>query len=143
VIKEKVEVLSYQEKIVHGTSGFQIRIPAVMKLIKFIRSIYRSGVPYSKKNILIRDEFKCGYCGKKASPLTVDHIIPRSRGGLSTFENCVACCKYCNTHKGCHTPSEAHMALKRKPYQPTISEFLRIKLRLLKIDDLLEQVGGY
>ena len=141
IVKNKVEVVSYSDQIVRGAEGFVMKIPAVIKLIKFIRAIYRTKVNVSKRNILIRDGFKCGYCGANTRDLTVDHIIPKSRGGKSTFENCVACCKACNHKKGGHMPSEIHMYLQRRPYHPTISEFFRMKIRNLGIDHLLKEIG--
>ena len=143
VVKKKVQIVSYTEKTVRGAEGLVMRIPAVIKLIKFIRAIYRAKVHFNKRNVLIRDQYTCAYCDTKTRDLTIDHIIPRSRGGKSDFDNCVACCKSCNSRKGGHTPSEVRMYLKKKPYQPTISEFLRIKLTSLGIDDLLEQLGVY
>ena len=141
MVKNKVEVVSYSDRIIKGAEGFVMKVPAVIKLIKFIRAIYRTKVNFSKRNILTRDGFKCAYCGTRTRDLTLDHIIPKSRGGKSTFENCVACCKACNHKKGRHTPSETNMYLKIKPYQPTISEFFRIKIRNLGIDHLLKEIG--
>ena len=141
MVKNKVEVVSYSDRNIKGAEGFVMKIPTVIKLIKFIRAIYRTKVNFSKKNILVRDGFKCAYCGTRTRDLTLDHIIPKSRGGKSTFENCVACCKACNHKKGRHTPSETNMYLKTKPYQPTISEFFRIKIRNLGIDHLLKEIG--
>ena len=127
--KGKVQVLSYSESIIRGAEGMIFKAPAVMRLIKLIRTIYRARVPFSKRNVLVRDGFKCAYCGARGKPLTIDHIIPRARGGASSFENCVACCRACNHAKGCQTPREARMYLKKRPYQPTISEFLRMKFK--------------
>jgi len=75
--------------------------------------------------------------------LTIDHIIPKSRGGKTTFENCVASCKPCNNNKGDRTPREAKMYLKVKAYQPTISEFLIMKVKKLGINDILREMGIY
>ncbi len=141
--KEKVEVLKYSEKIVRTGEGLILKIPAVMKLIKFIRTIYKNKVPFSKKNVFVRDGFKCAYCGTAKERLTIDHIIPKSRGGEASFENCVASCKPCNNEKGQRTPSEAKMYPKVKTYQPTISEFLRLRVKTLGIHDLLDGLGIY
>ena len=141
LVKNKVTVLRYSERWIKGAEGLAMRIPAVMKLIKLIRSVYRSRVPFSKRNILVRDGFACAYCGERNGKMTIDHIIPRCRGGASTFENCVACCRPCNTKKGSRTPNEARMYLRRQPHQPTISEFLRLRLQRLGIHDFWEQLG--
>lgn len=143
VVKNKVQIVSYTEKTVRGAEGMVMRVPAVIKLIKFIRAIYRAKVHFNKRNVLIRDKYTCAYCDTRTRDLTIDHIIPRSRGGKSDFDNCVTSCKPCNSKKGGHTPSEVRMYLKKKPYQPTISEFLRIKLSSMGIDDLLNHLGAY
>ena len=129
--------------MVRSASGAVFKVPAVMRLIKLIRTLYRTGVAFCKKNVFIRDGFKCAYCGTHKVRLTIDHIIPKSRGGISSFENCVAACKPCNIKKGHQTPREANMFLNVRPVQPTISEFLRLKLQKLGINDLLRDLGVY
>ena len=144
MIKGKTEVLKYTGKVVKNFEKTVImKIPAVVKLINIIRVIYRNQVPFNKRNIIVRDEFKCMYCGKKSKTLTVDHVVPVSKGGKSTFENCVAACKRCNTKKGNKLPSEIGMYIKRKPFQPTIAEFLRLKLKKLGLDVVLKEFGIY
>lgn len=141
VVKNKVKVISYSTRFVKSAQGDQVPIPAVMRLIKLIRSVYRSRVPFTKRNVLIRDGYRCTYCGEAGGKPTIDHIIPRSRGGRSTFENCVTCCRACNLKKGCRTPSEARMYLRKRPVQPTIAEFLRLRLQRLGIFDIWEHLG--
>ncbi len=140
---DKVQVLAYSDRTVRTAEGVQVRIPAVMKLLKLIRTLYRTRVPFSKRNVLIRDGFRCAYCGANGNRLTVDHVIPRSRGGENSFENCVASCRECNTRKGSKTPREAGMTLKFKPSHPTISEFIRLKAMKLGIYDALRDFGLY
>lgn len=87
-------------------------------------------LPYKKiiltrKNILKRDRHKCAYCGRGDLPLTIDHIIPKSRGGDDTWENLVAACLPCNNKKGDRTPEEANIKLKIKPYVPNHIMFIR------------------
>jgi 5-methylcytosine-specific restriction endonuclease McrA len=143
IMKGKVEILKFSERVIRSGEGISIQVPLVMKLIKLIRSIYKSKVPFSKRNVMIRDKFKCVYCGVDDSRLTIDHVIPVSRGGKTTFDNCVSSCKPCNSRKGSRTPSEAKMFLKRQPYTPTISEFIRLKMKQLGIDKLLMDLGVY
>jgi 5-methylcytosine-specific restriction endonuclease McrA len=84
------------------------------------------------------------YCGNRDKvKLTVDHIIPQSKGGKSTFDNRVAACRECNHKKGNRTPNEAKMYLIRQPYTPTIYEFIRLKMKQYKIDDFLKELGVY
>ncbi len=143
MIKGKVQVVKHSKRIVRTAEGIIIKVPAVMKLIKLIRALYVNRVPFSKKNIFVRDGFKCAYCGAERQWLTIDHIIPKSKGGKANFENCVSCCKPCNNKKGGRTPREAQMYLKVKAYQPTISEFLRLKVKKLGINDILRDMGIY
>ena len=71
---------------------------------------------------------------------TVDHIVPRCRGGQTDFENCVACCPACNARKGGRTPTEARLHLQRRPCQPTISEFIRLKFAALGLESVLDEI---
>lgn len=141
--KGKVEVVKDSQRTIRNASGKVLKVPAVMRLIKLIRTIYRTSVTFTKRNILIRDRFKCAYCGARREKLSIDHIIPKSRGGKMTFENCVAACKPCNLKKGGRTPNEARMYLKIRPYQPTISEFLRLKFENLGLHDLLRELDVF
>lgn len=101
--------------------------PKVVRLVKQAKlafdKIYGKAL-ISKRGVLVRDERKCAYC--KAHADTIDHIIPRSRGGLNTWENLVACCFKCNNKKDNRTPKEAGMTLLIQPHVPTRAE-LRAK----------------
>ena len=143
MVKGKVQVLKQSERVIRSGEGLAIKVPAVMKLIKLIRTLYVNRVPFSKKNVIVRDGFKCAYCGNDRERLTIDHIIPKSRGGTTDFENCVSSCKPCNNKKGNKMPSEARMYLKTKAYQPTISEFLILKVKKLGINHILKEFGIY
>jgi len=142
VIKGKSEVVKYSETILHTAGGAIMKLPIVIRLIKIIRSIYKSHVPFTKKNVMVRDRYLCVYC-KSKNDLTIDHVIPASRGGKSSFENCVASCRPCNNKKGSRTPREAKMFLKKQPYAPTISEFFKIKMDQLGMYKLLKDLGVY
>jgi len=93
-----------------------IRIPSVIRLLEYRRIPHQTRA-LSRKNILLRDRNSCQYCGTvlPSSELTLDHVIPRSRGGLSTWENLVACCHVCNRRKGNQLAPEANMKLLREP----------------------------
>ena len=126
----KVEIVKESDRIIRTVSR-TFRVPSVIRLIKFIRQIYRREVPFSRKNILTRDGFVCQYCGREAAPgdLTVDHIIPKVQGGPNQWTNVVACCRDCNMKKGGLTPRQAGMRLVRKPFKPTIMEFISLYLK--------------
>lgn len=142
MVKGKATVIKYAEVAVRTAEYVVVKIPAVMKLIKIIRTIYRTKVPFSKKHVMVRDGFICQYCGT-AKSLTIDHVIPVSRGGKSTFENCVAACKSCNNKKSNKLPSEVPMYLRKQPISPTIAEFTRLKAVKSGIYDILKELGVY
>lgn len=143
VAKGKVQVLRHSDRVVRCAEGLVLKIPAVLKLIKLIRIVYRNRVPFTRRNMFARDGFKCAYCGASGQRLTIDHIIPRSRGGSTDFENCVSCCPRCNARKGNRTPTEAGMFLRARAFQPTISEFLRLRATKLGINSFLKDLGIY
>ena len=91
-------------------------VPSVIRLLDYRRIPHRTRA-LSRKNILLRDRHSCQYCGRACSApeLTLDHVVPRSRGGRSSWENLVACCHRCNHRKGDRLPEEAGMRLLREP----------------------------
>lgn len=101
--------------VLHG-GHLRFPLPSVIRLLDYRRIPHRSRA-LSRKNILLRDRNTCQYCGRLASApeLTLDHVVPRSRGGKSTWENLVACCKPCNHQKSDRSPAEAGMDLLRPP----------------------------
>ncbi len=139
---EKAKVLKYSDRIIQGV-GKVFRAPAVMVLIKVVRSVYRNRVPFSKRNVLARDRNRCVYCGCRQKGLTIDHVRPISRGGKTDFDNCVACCRSCNNKKGARTPREASMRLRTRPYQPTINEFIRLRMKQSGAYRFLKDLGIY
>jgi len=144
MVKGKAEVVKATDKIItNAEKTIELLVPKVLRLIKLIRSVYKTRVPFSKKNVMIRDDFTCMYCGRKDQRLTIDHIIPKSRGGATDFENCVAACKPCNNRKNDRTPSEAKMYLSKRPTQPTIMEFFIIKMKRLGVYKTLKDLGIY
>ena len=94
-------------------------IPTVVRLVSYVVTRWRHsrGPAWSRPGVLTRDGRRCGYCGKAAS--TVDHVLPRSRGGGNTWENTVAACDRCNGRKGDRTPAEARMPLRCTPMAPS------------------------
>jgi 5-methylcytosine-specific restriction endonuclease McrA len=142
MIKGKVEVLKESNKIITSAGKIvkKIVVPQVMKLVTMIRTIYKNKVPFSKRNVMIRDDFKCLYCGARESKMTIDHVQPVSKGGKSTFLNCVTACKKCNNKKDNRTPGEAKMYLSKYPFAPTIMEFIMIKTKNLGIDKVIKEL---
>jgi 5-methylcytosine-specific restriction endonuclease McrA len=103
------------------TSKMDIPVPSVIRLVRY-RRVPRQNRSVSRKGILLRDGSTCQYCRRRMLPqeLTLDHVIPRSRAGGSTWENLVACCFPCNNRKGNRTPQEAGMVLMKQPRQISI-----------------------
>jgi hypothetical protein len=110
----------------HPTEKFgKFPAPIQMRLVCYIpgRWYYESKMKYSKSAVLIRDNWRCAYCSGSAA--TIDHVIPKCRGGRDTFENTVACCKRCNLKKGSSLLSEMGWTLKFKPCQPRRDQMAR------------------
>jgi 5-methylcytosine-specific restriction endonuclease McrA len=114
----KVETVEeYDRQVRSAKSVFPV--PAVVRLVgRFKR--HRRPVKFSKQNIFARDRYKCLYCGASGTDdtLTCDHVVPRSRGGVTCFQNIATCCRECNARKADMTPQEAGLALCSVPYAP-------------------------
>jgi 5-methylcytosine-specific restriction endonuclease McrA len=109
--------------------GFSLRAPRVIRLLDCDRGP-RQGLRFNRRNVFARDGNKCQYCGRHfpTSELSLDHVVPRSRGGMTSWENIVCACVACNVRKGGRTPQEARMNLIRLPVKPRRSPLLSIKL---------------
>ena len=118
ILSEKVDALENYRELIHS-AYLTLPLPSVIKLREYVR-IKRRNIVLSRKNILKRDSHTCQYCSISSVPMTVDHIIPKQRGGEDTWYNLVAACVSCNTKKGNRTPKDAQMILKKKPRRPTI-----------------------
>ena len=119
---------------VHSASN-SVQVPSVIRLLAY-RHIPQQSRALSRKNILLRDRNTCQFCGHlfPASELTLDHVLPRSRGGHSSWENLVACCYECNNRKGDRTPEEAGLRLVRRP-RPFTLHTSRQLMRLIGRQD--------
>jgi 5-methylcytosine-specific restriction endonuclease McrA len=106
--------------------------PSVIRLNYFITVPYKK-VVLTRKNILRRDAYKCAYCGRSDLPLTIDHIIPKAKGGSESWENLVCACTNCNNRKGGRTPEEANLRLIYKPFKP--NHIMFIKTTVGKLDE--------
>ncbi|MCW2559222.1 MAG: restriction endonuclease [Mycobacterium sp.] len=101
--------------VIHSATR-TIVVPSVIRLRSFVRVPYRARVPMTRAALMHRDRFRCAYCGGKAD--TVDHVVPRSRGGEHCWENCVACCALCNHRKADRLLSELGWKLRAAPRAP-------------------------
>jgi 5-methylcytosine-specific restriction endonuclease McrA len=109
---------------------FEVQCPRVLRLLKYDRSP-RSSLRFNRRNLFARDGHRCQYCGRSfpSQQLSLDHVMPRSRGGETSWQNVVCSCVGCNTKKGNRTPHEAHMRLMTLPTEPTANPILLQKLR--------------
>jgi len=99
------------------SENLTVPAPSVMRLSRYVRVPYRRAVPMTRAGVLRRDLRRCAYCGKKAD--TIDHVIPRSRGGAHSWENCVAACKACNSKKADKLLEELGWVLEKAPKPPS------------------------
>jgi 5-methylcytosine-specific restriction endonuclease McrA len=95
-------------------------VPVVIRLVAYVHVPRRWKLPVSRRGVLARDNFTCQYCGRAPlrHQLTVDHVVPRSQGGTTSWENLATACAQCNRRKGGHRPEEAGMRLHAPPVQP-------------------------
>lgn len=109
--------------------NFEIRVPRVIRLLFYDR-LPKQTIRFNRRNIFARDANRCQYCGRRfpTSELSLDHVIPRSRGGETSWENIVCSCVKCNVKKGGRTPHEASMQLVKPPVRPKRSPLLSVKL---------------
>jgi 5-methylcytosine-specific restriction endonuclease McrA len=112
-----------------STVNFDIAVPRIIRLLFYDR-LPRRPVKFNRRNIYARDRNMCQYCGKRhpSSELSLDHIIPRSMGGKSTWDNIVCACTRCNVKKGGRTPKQAHMSLVKKPAKPRRNPVIHVHL---------------
>ena len=101
------------------TRRFRLRVPEVVTLTNYDR-VPANAVTFSRRNVFKRDRFTCQYCGLQpgSEDLTIDHVVPRAQGGVSSWENCVLACLECNTRKADRTPEQAKMTLHKQPHRP-------------------------
>jgi 5-methylcytosine-specific restriction endonuclease McrA len=127
--KRAITLLQYGVAEVLEDSGDVIRspstvlsVPSVIRLRRYIRRPRVHPVPFNRRNVLRRDTFACQYCGSEGD-LTLDHVLPRSRGGRHNWDNVVTACRGCNQRKGNRTPDEAGMPLRVPPHAPTFGVY--------------------
>lgn len=137
VALRRAVVLVMQEKAVVEQShpGLKVRaaqlelpVPQVIRLRRFVKVPFRQRAPWSRRGVLVRDRHRCAYCGRRAT--TVDHIVPKSRGGGDSWLNTVAACAMDNHRKADRTPVQAGMRLLSPPFEPTPADALLLALNL-------------
>jgi len=128
VFNRKAEILEAGEDTVRSATRMY-EAPSVIRLHRFIKRP-RVRVKLTRREIFERDNHTCQYCGAIGGDLTVDHVLPRSRGGLHTWDNVVTACRACNHRKGGKTLQEARLRLTYEPREPSASQYYVIERRL-------------
>lgn len=138
VHKKRAEVIVETTIRVHKN----MFLPAVIRLVKAVRHLWKKQVPWSKANVHTRDGYICQYCETKLnrSELTIDHVIPRDQGGKNKWTNTVCACFPCNNKKNNRTPNQANMTLRKQPHQPTIMEFIMKKVEIDGLSEVLKSL---
>lgn len=122
--KKKAELVEAVKGRQIASTRTRFNLPSIIRMVYYIRRPFKE-VPLTRKNILVRDRHMCQYCGRPGN--TVDHVKPRSRGGVDSWLNCVCACADCNRRKNNRTPAEAAMELVRTPRKPSGIPWLRIR----------------
>jgi len=134
-LTNRAEVVESHDDIDIRSQRECFKLPKVLRLITSFKRRQPS-VKFSRCNVYYRDNWSCQYCGNRYSgnELTFDHVLPRSRGGRTTWENIVTCCNPCNNRKGSHLPKEIGMRLINQPYRPNWTPQMTIKLKESEAD---------
>ena len=121
MFRDSVTVISEYDEVVRSPS-FEFKLPSVLVLKEYVQAARRPA--FTRYNVFLRDEWHCQYCGvqERTSELTFDHVIPKSRGGRTSWTNIVTACRTCNTMKGHKLPHECKMFPRMEPRQPNVFE---------------------
>ena len=124
LLKEKAEIVEATEAWLRSEQ-LALPVPLVIRLVYYVRIPRRFSLPVSRRTVMARDHYACQYCGIRLSraQLTIDHVLPRSRGGETRWDNVVTACGPCNRRKGSRTPDEARMPLRCQPRRPRYLAF--------------------
>ncbi|MDX1415882.1 MAG: HNH endonuclease [Candidatus Promineifilaceae bacterium] len=141
VLGGKAEIILNGRGVVHSCSAV-FEVPSVIRLGYMIKRP-RPRISLSKREILRRDDFTCQYCGRQLRHLTIDHIVPRHRGGPHTWHNLVAACMSCNRRKGGRSPAEANMHLRRQPFEPKATAAYRFGSHVRKNQEWAQFIDGW
>ncbi len=115
-LDQKVDVLADTGELI-GSATLTVPVPSVIRLRYFVKVPYKRTAPLSRRAVFARDQGKCQYCGRSAE--SIDHVIPRSKGGAHAWDNVVACCRRCNTYKGDRLLDNCSLELASTPKAPT------------------------
>ncbi|MFJ2116216.1 MULTISPECIES: HNH endonuclease [unclassified Streptomyces] len=134
VLQDKAVVEQAHPGLRVRAAAVELPVPRVIRLCRYVRVPFRRQAPWSRRGVLVRDQHRCAYCGRRAT--TVDHVVPRSRGGGDNWLNTVASCAEDNHRKADRTPEQAGMPLLHLPFIPSPAEAMLLSLRSGERSDL-------
>jgi len=126
VLQDKAVVEQSHPALRVRAATVDLPVPRVIRLCRYVRVPFRRRAPWSRRGVLVRDQHRCAYCGRRAT--TVDHVVPRSAGGADSWLNTVASCAEDNHRKADRTPEQAGMPLLRQPFEPTPADAMLLAL---------------
>lgn len=126
VLQDKAVVEQSHPALRVRAASVDLPVPRIIRLCRYVRVPFRRRAPWSRRGVLVRDQHRCAYCGRRAT--TVDHVVPRSVGGTDSWLNTVASCAEDNHRKADRTPEQAGMPLLRQPFEPTPADAMLLAL---------------
>jgi len=139
--RRKAELVENGRGVLH-TPTTEVPVPSVIRLLHLVKRPYLDG-RLTRRDVFLRDRYTCQYCGKQTKELTLDHVIPRHRGGSHDWENVVAACRACNLKKAGRTPEEARMRLLRPPRRPPNLRYRFFYPYLVRMEEWRRFVPGW
>ncbi|ATW47831.1 HNH endonuclease [Streptomyces xantholiticus] len=127
VLQDKAVVEQSHPALRVRAAAVDLPVPRVIRLCRYVRVPFRRQAPWSRRGVLVRDQHRCAYCGRRAT--TVDHVVPKSHGGADSWLNTVASCAEDNHRKADRTPEQAGMPLLHEPFVPSPAEAMLLGLR--------------
>ena len=118
VLRGKAEIIETAKGVMHS-ANHHFALPSVIRMVYYVRRP-RPKLRLSRREVFARDGWACAYCGRRSKDLTLDHVVPRYRGGTHSWDNLVSACKPCNHRKAGRTPKEARMRLRTPPVEPRV-----------------------
>jgi 5-methylcytosine-specific restriction endonuclease McrA len=140
ILQDKAVVEQAHPRLRIRAAAVDLPVPRVIRLCRYVRVPFRRQASWSRRGVLVRDRNRCAYCGRRAT--TVDHVVPRSRGGGDTWLNTVAACAEDNHRKADRTPEQAGMRLLITPFEPTPADALVLTLGAADRQALPEWLPG-
>ena len=119
VFTGRAEIVETYDRVVRSARA-AFPVPSIVRFVRMVKSVFRRGIRFNRRNVYLRDKGRCQYCGRRVSldGFSFEHVIPRAQGGRTSWENIVVACIPCNRKKGGRTPEQARMRLRSKPVRP-------------------------